>query len=90
MHGAQHPCTSMWPSVLRHYLLTQAPPTPPSRGRFGAFNCNGSEEDAAYATSQRIRVLPTFRVFVNGRCIDEVTGARPAALRSLLLHYYRP
>ena len=33
------------------------------------------------------QALPTFRLYLNGACVDEITGARPVQLRQLLTHY---
>lgn len=53
--------------------------------KFYKLNC--SKGDTNFATHQRIRTLPTFRIYKRGACVDEVTGARPVQLRQLLLHH---
>ncbi|KXZ52546.1 hypothetical protein GPECTOR_9g590 [Gonium pectorale] len=52
--------------------------------KFAKFNCGNYQE---FSTRQRIRSLPTFRLFYKGRCLDEITGAKPVQLRQLLTHY---
>ena len=52
--------------------------------KFAKLNC-GSCED--FSTRQRIRALPTFRLYYKGTCLDEITGAKPMQLRQLLTHY---
>ncbi|PNH09095.1 Thioredoxin [Tetrabaena socialis] len=51
---------------------------------FAKLNCSNCEE---FSTRQRIRALPTFRLYHKGVCLDEVTGAKPQQLRQLLTHY---
>jgi thioredoxin 1 len=53
--------------------------------RFAKLDCE--KGDSGFATRQRIRSLPTFRLYHGGRCVDEVTGAKPLQLRQLLMHY---
>ena len=53
--------------------------------RFAKVDCGKGDQE--FATRQRIRSLPTFRVYHGGRCVDEVTGAKPVQLRQLLTHY---
>lgn len=57
--------------------------------QFAKYNC-GLEGHEALATRQRIRSLPTFRLYNAGKFVEEVTGARPVQLRQMLVHYYRP
>ncbi len=52
--------------------------------KFAKLNCSACQE---FSTRQRIRALPTFRVYYKGTCLDEVTGAKPVQLRQLLTHY---
>ncbi|KAG2485804.1 hypothetical protein HYH03_015515 [Edaphochlamys debaryana] len=52
--------------------------------RFAKLNCSQCQE---FSSRQRIRSLPTFRVYYKGRCLDEVTGAKPVQLRQLLTHW---
>lgn len=56
--------------------------------RFAKFDVG--KHEGAFATRQGIRRLPTFRVYRNGRIVDEITGARPVELRQLLVHHNRP
>ncbi|GFR50252.1 hypothetical protein Agub_g12438 [Astrephomene gubernaculifera] len=52
--------------------------------RFAKINCGHCPE---FSTRQRIRSLPTFRLYYKGTCLDEITGAKPMQLRQLLTHY---
>lgn len=36
------------------------------------------------------RPPPPPRLYQRGRCLDQITGARPVQLRQLISHYYRP
>lgn len=42
--------------------------------------------DPDFATRQRIKSLPTLRVYRNGACLDECTGVKPVAMRQMLLN----
>ncbi|EFJ44458.1 thioredoxin [Volvox carteri f. nagariensis] len=52
--------------------------------KFAKLNCGNCQD---FSTRQRIRALPTFRLYYKGTCLDEVTGAKPMQLRQLLTHY---
>jgi len=57
--------------------------------KFAKYNC-GTEGHEVLATKQRIKSLPTFRLYRGGKVLDEVVGARPVQLRQMLVHYHRP
>jgi hypothetical protein len=57
---------------------------------FGAFNCTGSAAHELLASQMRIKSLPTFRVYLGGKQLDEISGGRPVQLRQMLLHFFRP
>ncbi|KAL6753177.1 thioredoxin-like protein [Haematococcus lacustris] len=61
----------------------------PQGVRFAKYDC-GIPAHEDFATQQRIRTLPTFRLYYKSRCLDQVTGARPVQLRQLLVHYTLP
>ncbi|GIL50216.1 hypothetical protein Vafri_6332 [Volvox africanus] len=52
--------------------------------KFAKLNCGNCQD---FSTRQRIRSLPTFRLYYKGTCLDEITGAKPMQLRQLLTHY---
>jgi thioredoxin 1 len=52
--------------------------------KFAKLNCGDCQD---FSTRQRIRALPTFRLYYKGTCLDEITGAKPTQLRQLLTHY---
>ncbi|KAG2451810.1 hypothetical protein HYH02_003586 [Chlamydomonas schloesseri] len=56
----------------------------PKRVMFAKMNVGNHPE---FGTRQRIRALPTFRLYYKGACVDELTGARPVHLRQMLTHY---
>ncbi|PNW71495.1 hypothetical protein CHLRE_16g656600v5 [Chlamydomonas reinhardtii] len=56
----------------------------PKRVKFAKMNVGNHPE---FGTRQRIRALPTFRLYYKGACVDELTGARPTHLRQMLTHY---
>jgi thiol-disulfide isomerase/thioredoxin len=58
------------------------------RVRFARLNCGTC--DQAFASKQRIKGLPTFRLYRRGRLLEEITGARPVELRQLLNYHARP
>lgn len=51
--------------------------------KFAKFNCGKWE--GGFLTQQRVRSLPTFRFYTNGKVVDEVKGAKVVELRQLLL-----
>ncbi|GIL87058.1 hypothetical protein Vretimale_14225 [Volvox reticuliferus] len=52
--------------------------------KFAKLNCGNCQD---FSTRQRIKALPTFRLYYKGTCLDEITGAKPMQLRQLLTHY---
>lgn len=76
--------TGCGPCQLMHKELDKMTPAF-KKVRFAKLNCG--KGDQQFATRQRIRSLPTFRVYHRGACLDEVTGAKPVQLRQLLTHY---
>ncbi|GLI63175.1 hypothetical protein VaNZ11_005944 [Volvox africanus] len=52
--------------------------------KFAKLNCGNCQD---FSTRQRIKSLPTFRLYYKGTCLDEITGAKPMQLRQLLTHY---
>ncbi|MCE3049504.1 hypothetical protein HAX54_045040 [Datura stramonium] len=45
------------------------------------------DECPAVASSENVRVLPTFKIYKQGSCMKEVVSPNPEVLESLVRHY---
>eukprot|EP00199_Chlamydomonas_sp_CCMP681_P003083 CAMPEP_0119106562 /NCGR_PEP_ID=MMETSP1180-20130426/4870_1 /TAXON_ID=3052 ORGANISM="Chlamydomonas cf sp, Strain CCMP681" /NCGR_SAMPLE_ID=MMETSP1180 /ASSEMBLY_ACC=CAM_ASM_000741 /LENGTH=184 /DNA_ID=CAMNT_0007091925 /DNA_START=44 /DNA_END=598 /DNA_ORIENTATION=+ len=56
----------------------------PGTVQFAKLNVGVPGAHREFATEKKIRVLPTFQLYHNGKQLDQVTGAKPLKLRQML------
>lgn len=45
------------------------------------------DESPEVASAENVTVLPTFKIYKQGRCMEEVVSPNPEVLESLVRHY---